>query len=252
MSEYDCPILGLVHGTQQSPIDIIRAQTFEASLPEIAFSYPDTISGSFKRHAWDDAHPFFAISDKICAEIKFGVTTARLKQIHFHSPSEHFIDSTERKAEFHFVHDITAPLKGDKDFHMREPSTKIVFGVFFDQSMCKELTKPEEKNKLEQYEKFATVLGAFRKRGSGERSEEVELPEDLISEVIAVSNEYFHYRGSLTTGAYAEIVTWLVFPNSVAVHGCLPNEIAEAEQHTRALQAINRRTVLHRKGLDIK
>jgi carbonic anhydrase len=247
MSEYDCAVLGLAHGTQQSPIDIQKRQAFKADLPEISFAYPSEIRGRFKKNAWDEDHPFFAISKAIPANITFGKTNAELKQIHFHAPSEHKLEGQPLKTEFHFVHEITGPNEGEADFDQREPSTKIVIGVFADASSCKE--KSEDKELLEKYKKFSDFFGAFREEGGcGEESEEIEFPPDFIEEIKKSAVEYFHYRGSLTTGAYAEVVTWLVLPNPIAIHVCLPNEIEKAEQHTRAVQPINRRTIMYRSG----
>jgi carbonic anhydrase len=49
MSEYDCAVLGLAHGTQQSPIDIQKRQAFKADLPEISFAYPSEIRGALRK-----------------------------------------------------------------------------------------------------------------------------------------------------------------------------------------------------------
>ena len=244
MSEFDCAILGLTHGTQQSPIDILSQQAFRAVLPAIVFKYPNQINGTFTRNPWDEEHPSFSVSAKTPARIEFGTTHAELKQIHFHSPSEHLIDSKSHTAEFHFVHNITGPNKGDKNFLSREPSTKIVLAVFFEQAISKELTRENEKEKLDEYSRFIAALAECRsKSGTGA---EVTVPSDLISELKKSSNEYFHYRGSLTTGTYAEVVTWLVLPRTVDIPVGLPDAIKDAEQHTRSIQQINRRTILHR------
>lgn len=248
MREFDCTISGFTHGTQQSPINIDRKQTFEAKLPPIAFDYPSRIYGNFRKNAWDEDHPIFFIGKGCNAFINFGTTRAQLKQIHFHSPSEHSIDRTDLDAEFHFVHDIVEPSNGEAIDVTREPSTKIVLGVFANLPSNKILSLENNKSLLDKYQNFTKIFSAFHSNAvCNEESEETDLPDDLAKEVQNCADEYFHYRGSLTTGAYAEVVTWLVFPRPVEIHTSLPEAIRDAKQKTRALQALNRRTILYRR-----
>jgi len=251
MSEYDCAVMAPVFGTQQSPIDISREQSFVADLPDIGFEYPDLICGSFTQNPWDREHPVFTVSTK--AFIDFDVTRAQLKQIHFHSPSEHLIDSVPRLAEFHFVHEVVRPFKGEKGFEKREPSTKIVISVFVDKLRVKDAKSDNEKIRAEQYKAFVEAFSAMRLKTPGkDPSKGVEVPCELIKELQASAGEYFFYRGSLTSGACAEVVTWLVLPNALDIDASLPDALKNAEQDTRDVQPLNRRVVMHRQTLPMK
>lgn len=251
MSEYDCAVLGPIFGTQQSPIDILREQSFAADLPAIGFKYPDLICGSFSQNPWDKEHPVFSVSTE--AFIHFDVTCAQLKQIHFHSPSEHLIDSVPSLAEFHFVHEIVKPFKGQEGFEKREPSTKIVVSVFVDKLRAKDSKRENDKGMVEQYRAFVEAFSAIRLESvAKEPSKGVAVPSELVKELKASADEYFFYRGSLTSGVCAEVVTWLVLPNPLDIDSSLPDALKHAEQDTRDVQPLNRRVVLRRKALPVK
>ncbi len=58
-------------------------------------------------------------------QLKFDLTN-----IHFHTPSEHAIDSTKYSAEGHFVHTLNTAYTSPTNFSL----TKLAIGVMFDAS----------------------------------------------------------------------------------------------------------------------
>ena len=105
----------------------------------------------------------------------------KLKQFHFHAPSEHTIEGKRTDMEVHFVH------KGDdKDL--------MVVGA---------LVRAGKKN-----EAFATVMAAAPTTKHQSRLSESFCPAEMLPG--GKLKNIFRYEGSLTTNPHTEIVTWIV------------------------------------------
>ena len=118
--------------------------------------------------------------------------TFELRQMHFHTPSEHLIDGITFPMEMHMVHVLQGQQEG-------ETPQYLVIGVLF---------KMGKQSKF--IDEFINVIPkeARMKMEVNEGSIKVA---DLISEMPEqVLESYYHYMGSLTTPPYTESVRWYV------------------------------------------
>ena len=146
-----------------------------------------------------------------------------LKNMHFHTPSEHAFDSIKHSIEGHFVHSLDegeTTLKSDSD----EPLNKLVFGIMFN---CKS--------------DHANAFLASLKINQLNTATKVYLKSFME---IVVGKEAFHYEGSLTTPNCDEAVNWFVMRR---VQGC---SIAQEKDFTtvennnyRNVKSVNQRRI---------
>lgn len=115
--------------------------------------------------------------------------TAKLVKIHVHTRSEHHVDGEELDGEIHLVHRIEHPTMG---------STLIVLGVFFAADTDPRTCVPHE------------LCEAW----AGSRGAEVKITPGLL---LPDQSRWYRYEGSLTTPAYDEIVSWLVFATPLGI-----------------------------------
>lgn len=115
--------------------------------------------------------------------------TAKLVKIHVHTRSEHHVDGEELDGEIHLVHRIEHPAMG---------STLIVLGVFFAADTDPRTCVPHE------------LCEAW----AGSRGAEVKITPGLL---LPDQSRWYRYEGSLTTPAYDEIVSWLVFATPLGI-----------------------------------
>ncbi len=170
---------GLDHGLSQSPINILSSQA-EGGHHEIALHYdhgdPDFLEN--KGHTIELDFPQGS-------SITFDGAEYALKQLHFHTPSEHQIDGVTFPMEMHVVNMIEPKTEDD-------PPRYLVIGYLF---------------KMGGEDPF---IASFLDEVPGK-----EGVEELESGKIFMDNpnqreEYYHYRGSLTTPPYTETVEWLI------------------------------------------
>lgn len=105
----------------------------------------------------------------------------RLKQFHFHAPSEHTIEGKRSDMEVHFVHE-----GDDKDL--------MVVGA---------LIRPGRKN-----EALATIMAAAPTTKQQSRLSKPFDPTEMLPG--GKLKGIFRYEGSLTTDPHTEIVNWIV------------------------------------------
>ena len=106
-----------------------------------------------------------------------------MHSIHFHLYSEHRIENEQYPMEMHIVHKNTN--KNDKQ------NENLVIGVLFDY-------KGDENNKFLEDMNLAT---------------EQKINNASILDSIHKDDEYYYYKGSLTTVPCTENVNWIVFKN---------------------------------------
>ncbi len=171
-------------GNRQSPINIIDVNVItDASLVSIKTNY----SASVKIHEiTNNGHTIrynFEKGDFILLDgVKY-----KLKQIHFHEPSEHTINGIRYPLEMHLV-------------HINKNNEIAVLAV-----MAKEGESSEPFAFLEKYlpvSKGETKL--------------IDANFDL-NKSLPTKKEYYTYRGSLTTPPCTQNVTWFVYKTPITI-----------------------------------
>lgn len=142
-------------------------------------------------------------------------TSYRLKQFHFHTPSEHTIDGQHAPMEMHFV-------------HQSDSGQLAVVSVLIQEG--------------EENENIAKIVGNLPK-SKGESKHITDINLSLQFHLPKV-NEAYHYLGSLTTPPCSEKVEWLVFKNYITAG---KNQIAAISAkigpNNRPVQSMNERTM---------
>jgi carbonic anhydrase len=194
-------------GNQQSPVDI--ASTIKAELPGLEMAWAknaDTIVNNGHTIQLDFADG---------GSLKVGSDSYKLKQFHFHHPSEHLIDGKRSAMEAHFVH------AGAGD-------ALAVIGV---------MMMAGKPNAV--FNKIVTTMP--KKEGPPVKADPAIDPSGLLPG----GRAYYRYAGSLTTPPCSETVAWMVLTD--------PLEVAEADiaafaklfpDDARPPQKLNRRFLL--------
>mmetsp|Transcript_15475 Transcript_15475/g.18058 ORF Transcript_15475/g.18058 Transcript_15475/m.18058 type:complete len:334 (+) Transcript_15475:59-1060(+) len=170
-------------GKRQSPIDVISSNSqaceqgnrFRTKYVQTPLSF---------RYGRNEFTPSFELVDDVNAlGIEFGESFYRLDQFHFHSPSEHSIDSRQGDLELHLVHRSAS-----------DSSKLVVVAVFL------VVGKQESKffdQVLDQVESTSRLM---------KKSTRVVL--GLLD--VDASGPFWQYQGSLTTPPCSETVSWIV------------------------------------------
>ena len=139
--------------------------------------------------------------------------------MHFHHPSEHYLDGDRYDGELHIVHQNLDDL------------SYLVIGVFLE-------VNGDDKKELSRLTTFAKSVKANRTK-----REKVEVhAEDWVT---TKKSKFLRYEGSLTTEPYTETVSWAVLKESKKISQEIFGFIfGDSEPHARALQPLNRRYVV--------
>ena len=172
---------GLDHGLVQSPVNILSGQA-EGGHHEISINLhhadPDFLEN--KGHTIQLDFPSGST-------ISFDGRDYALKQVHFHTPSEHQIDGITYPMEMHVVNMIEPETPKD-------PPRYLVMSFLFRMG--------EEDSFIKSFlDEVPTEEGRDELRANS-----VHLVEDGALPRF----DYYHYRGSLTTPPYTETVDWLI------------------------------------------
>jgi carbonic anhydrase len=194
-------------GDQQSPVDI--SGTVRAAQPRLDVNWArraDTIvnNGHTIQLAFADG-----------GTLRAGREVYRLKQFHFHRPSEHTIDGKRAPMEVHFVHE-------------GEGGTLGVVGV---------LIREGRPNRV-----FARIVATMpAKEGPPVPADPAIDPYGLMP----FGGAYVHYAGSLTTPPCAETVAWMVLARPTEVAASDIEAFAKLySNNSRPVQKLNRRFLL--------
>jgi len=172
---------GLGHGLVQSPVNILSDRAVDGShLVATHFDHADPSS-------LNNTGRTIEIEFPIGPSCTYDGRDYSLKQLHFHTPSEHQIDGVTFPMELHIVNLIEPE-------NPEEPPVYLVIAILF---------RMGETNEF-----IASFL---------DKVPLVEGEEDLEAGQVYLDGldldpipEYFHYRGSLTTPPHTETVDWLV------------------------------------------
>ncbi|MDH3623624.1 MAG: carbonic anhydrase family protein [Myxococcales bacterium] len=172
---------GLAHGLLQSPINILSNRS-EAGHHEIAVNL-------------HHAEPEYLANKGHTIELDFprGSTIAldgreyALKQVHFHTPSEHQIDGITYPMELHVVNSIEPKTPN-------EPPRYLVLSFLY---------------RMGDEDPF---IASFLSQVPTEEGVAVLAPRQVHVTLVdrALDFHFYHYRGSLTTPPFTETVEWLI------------------------------------------
>ena len=179
MEHYALP--GLDHGLVQSPVNILSNRA-EGERHEISINlhHADPEYLENKGHTIQLDFPSGS-------SVSFDGREYPLKQVHFHTPSEHQIDGVTYPMEAHFVNMIEPKTPDD-------PPLYLVISFLF---------------RMGEESEF---IASFLDQVPSEQGTEELAPETVavVTENEDLEYDYYHYRGSLTTPPYTETVEWLI------------------------------------------
>ncbi len=167
-------------GNRQSPIDITMADHGDHH-QELVFHYQTS-----QLHETNNGHTI-QVSHLSGCRVDLNNRKYKLRQFHFHAPSEHHIEGKAFPMEMHLVHQ-------DNDNHI------LVIAVM----METDATQP--------------VLSKLWKWLPEQREKEVSIPLELsLTDVLPTNTHHYTYSGSLTTPPCTEGVQWIVLKEPMHV-----------------------------------
>ena len=182
---YIQPELG--HGHMQSPINIRSFKERTSNGHQITLNYKDEIK------AVENLGHTVQLDFKAGSTVSYEGIKYDVKQMHFHTPSEHLIDGMTFPMEMHIV--STEPLK-DKN----TTPHYLVLGILFKEGKNNKFLD-EFLNKIPKTEHTLAPLEVGA----------VKLDDLLYSKELNDVKNFYHYLGSLTTPPYTQTVQWFVF-----------------------------------------
>lgn len=214
-------------GLEQTPIDIRNEDlTYDENLPALGFSYETKVNlkvintGSPGEFATVRA----VVPDESASELVVADGSNvhyKLRQFHWHTPSEHELNGEKFPVEMHLVHQST---DGN--------NTLTVVGVFI-----KAGKENKELKKL--FNALPTQPGA-----------EVTAAKFNLTRLLPESLESFRYDGSLTTpdpvtGIFKEGVNWIVLAEPIEMSQSQIDAFKQLfpEGNSREVQPLNGRTI---------
>jgi carbonic anhydrase len=209
-------------GQHQSPINIIDIQTIPGEMTEgiSDIQYEDmTTIESITNNGHTIQYNFNGDLNVIGYKNK----QYKMKQFHFHSPSEHTINGVRYPLEIHMVH------------HSEETNSYIVFAVLVQQGEA---------------DPTFTFLGNYLPINEGE-TKDINKSFDFgstTSEIFETDSvDLYTYRGSLTTPPCTEDVIWIVMKDasSASVEQIELLQRLMPKNNYRETQPINDRKIYH-------
>jgi carbonic anhydrase len=192
-------------GKEQTPIDV--PSTAVVNPTDIVFNYQPTALNIF-----NNGHTIQINYDQ-GSSIEVGGKTYHLRQFHFHTPSEHTVDSQHTDLEMHLVHQSDDNQLAVVGVMLKRGSENPAYTPVFDH--------------LPAQEGEPTAIAGVAVNAN-----------DLLPQ----ARTYYRYNGSLTTPPCSEGVQWLLMNT--------PVELAEAQvsafqqifsQNARPIQPLNSR-----------
>ena len=203
-------------GNQQSPIDLTDAR--QEKFDEMQLEYPTAnltiVHQTHVLDAIDNGHTIQINYDR-GETFTIGNESYKLRQYHFHSPSEHTVNGRHYPMEMHLVH-----LSKDKKI--------AVIGVFIEEGRHNAA--------------FDTIWSNLpKKTGQQVHLENVQVD---IDEILPKNKATYRYSGSLTTPPCSEGVRWFVYVEPVQLSG---DQIKAFQKifhgNNRPIQPLNDRTL---------
>lgn len=195
-------------GTEQSPINLTKTAVPTASLTLNYQATPLTIKNNGRT---------IRVECAAGSTMQLDGITFELQQFHFHTPSEHLENGRSAAMEVHLVH--------------KNPDTQAlaVLGVFF---------KEGDRN-----EALQSIWSQMPQRAGVQKT--VGSTFNAASLLPANRNEFYQYRGSLTTPPCSEAVTWIVMKEAVTASPQQVDQFVQAiGANARPVQPLNQRSFL--------
>jgi len=206
---------GLDHGLIQSPVNILTSQTSDTVRHKITVIRPDTLKAADVVNTGHSVQLDFDPG----AGVQFDGMKYHFLQGHFHTPSEHQVDGITYPMEMHFVS------MADKVEESDDPQY-LVLGVFFKMGAENKFIQAFI-DKIPETEKDTTLL-----------NEKPVYINDLLEKGEAF-NDYYYYKGSLTTPPYTETVRWVIMKKVLEASPAQIQRINELEgNNARHVQAL--------------
>ncbi|BBN19300.1 hypothetical protein MPTK1_8g09460 [Marchantia polymorpha subsp. ruderalis] len=180
-------------GKSQSPIDIVRSEAAAHQFPGLCKVHVDYNSDTQATVTHSGSHLQLTVE----GDAPFGKLYLRdiynLSGFHFHSPSEHEIDSISYDLELHLVH---------KTITQNGPQLAVI-GLLYNEG-------PDDSSTDNFLQQVFDALPYIKKPDS---SVHTLKPVDFSSLLPVLDGPYARYSGSLTTPPCTENVTWTVILN---------------------------------------
>jgi carbonic anhydrase len=205
-------------GAAQSPVDIITYGLLTHTIRRTDVKFTGSIN------AVDNLGHTIQVDFAKGSVTMFNGKAYELKQLHFHTPSEHLIDGMTFPMEMHIVSKLNDSVK--------EGSTYTVLGILF---------KMGRENKF-----LNEFLGSVpHEEGKDSLNQQMVKFTDLFSEIPKTEKLiYYTYQGSLTTPPFTESVNWVV---AKRIFEASEEQIATIEKlegnNARHVHALNSRKI---------
>lgn len=198
-------------GKNQSPVDI-KNTLVDSDLPAIKFNYTMLTPEELVNNGHTLQVNMWSGGEIIVDGIKF-----KLKQFHFHTPSENTINGQNFPLEAHFV-------------HLSEKNEIAVVAILF-------APGPNDRTLTKILEKVPMKAGESVKLGS-HSLKTLEFDDKLLN--------YYRFNGSLTTPPCTEGVRWIVMkqPYRVSKEQVEKIQAALKQSNNRPVQPLNARMIV--------
>jgi len=182
---------GLDHGLVQSPINIYSFKEHNSEQHKITFHFKDEIK------AVENLGHTIQLDFAEGSTIDFEQKSYEFKQMHFHTPSEHLIDGMTFPMEMHIVTNIPAKNNTDTPHY-------LVIGVLF---------KMGKTNPF--IDEFLALIPKKQHSLTPVQPGIIKLHDLFPNDEETKVENFYHYRGSLTTPPYTEAVQWFVLKHII-------------------------------------
>lgn len=209
----------MTDGTAQSPVNILSSNVQNEAGHHIDVKFNGAITSVEN------------LGHTIQVDFANGSTTTvngksyELKQLHFHTPSEHLIDGMTFPMEMHIVSKLNDSIR-------QEGSTYTVVGILF---------------KIGHVNKFLDeFLNAIPKEEGNTNldQQKVNLKDFFENVPQGTPFAYYQYQGSLTTPPYTESVNWLVRKRIFEASEAQFKAIVQLEgDNARHIHSLNKRKI---------
>jgi len=223
------------NGERQSPIDIVSREARYQEFQPFTTSHHENLSirkGTLFAQNKGNTLKLYAVSNNNHTKALLGGGPLTVKyefvEMHFHwgdssnyQGSEHSIDGQKYPLELHMVHknihdeSVSKALDHENGLAVLGFKFQVVEDTRPVNKGMETLAKIAKKYLVESGNKFSK--NDFEKKFKVNEDEDIHMDVNVVNFLPIFMDEYFHYRGSLTTGGCEEAVNWIVFKKPLAI-----------------------------------